>query len=109
MKNFYIVTFILCASVALVAFAWLFVARHNWYISEGEFIVFNTSIITASLAIVGMWIWFPSRVLVGIIASAALVWPAACFAKFGLDSYYLGVSGIVVLLLIIVTHARLLL
>lgn len=61
----------LALSLVVLAFEW----RYMWFLSASEAWMLRGGLLSGLLAIVGLWIWYPSRVLIALVGAAVLLFP----------------------------------
>lgn len=65
------------AAVALVAIWFVFELRYMWYVDAERFRFLRLGFISGVGLIVLLWAFYPSRILVGLVAIAIFVFPPA--------------------------------
>ena len=111
--NWRVAAFLLVAGVAFCVSIVLFEFRYVWYIHPSESMALRGGYALCALAIIALWAFLPSRVLVFSVAIAALLFPHALFdagsrplAGRVIDLATLGVVLGSALLFALATHLR---
>lgn len=112
-KKAAIVAFVISAVVALAVHYFMFEMRYMWYVSADD-AQFMRMIYGACVgAILLLWAFFPSRIVVALVGAFALFFPhffytAAARPLLGraIDGQGMAVAGVAIGLLVLATHLR---
>jgi hypothetical protein len=103
------ILFTVLAVTALVAYVYAFELRYMWFRGYKDVALVRQVEIGTVVAVVALWLFFPSRVLVGVIGLFGLLFPPiydrANFAE--VDLIFAGLASLHVGFLIAATQARL--
>ena len=72
--------FIVCAVIALSAHFLIFEMRYMWYLDIQDHKLLRGGYIACACAILALWAFFPSRVLVALLGVLALFFPHLYYA-----------------------------
>ena len=70
-----VVGYLVVSLVALGIYFLIFELRYMWYLGTNDSAVLRGGSIACTLAIVGLWVFFPSPILVAVIAFFGLIFP----------------------------------
>ena len=66
----------LAAVAAAVIAYWLtFELRYRWYLPSDQSLFLSAVVVVSAIAMASLWVWYPSRLLVAIVASFGLAVP----------------------------------
>lgn len=103
-----VVLFLLSAVLGLTVFFLAFELRYMWYVSRENFIFLRAIVGGSVLAVLGLWAFYPSRILVALIVAACFTLPpllrGTTFVQ--LDAASLGAVLLCALLLVGATELR---
>ncbi|MEZ5960333.1 MAG: hypothetical protein R3C30_07875 [Hyphomonadaceae bacterium] len=93
--------------VSLVALWLAFELRYIWYLDEPTALAMRGGFALAALGILVCWFVAPSRLLVGVLGLAALLFPLVVgLSDVPINLGFLQFAGFVVGLLVVTTHLR---
>jgi hypothetical protein len=73
--------FIALALVALAVHFFLYEMRYMWHLQPDDYLLLRVVYAGCLVAIVALWLFFPSRTLVGLISFFALFFPHLLYAS----------------------------